>query len=75
MLNVLLTHQDIKMTTEEKKTPWKNGYWYNKSQACFLMIIDGEKVELKNLVCLEYPGITLRYRIVVADGISMAVIT
>ena len=49
------------MTTEEKKTPWKNGYWYNKSQACFLMIIEGEKVELKNLVCLEYPGISYFY--------------
>ena len=48
------------MATEDKKTPWKNGYWYNKSQACFLMVIEGEKVELKNLVCLEYPGI---YRI------------
>ena len=46
------------MSTEEKnKTPWLNGYWYSESQTCFMYIVDGEYVDLKNMICIEYPEI------------------
>ena len=43
------------MSTELKKTPWCNGFWYNKNQRCYLSYIEVEKVEVKNMVCLDYP--------------------
>ena len=43
------------MSSEEKKTPWRNGYWFNKQHKCFVNLVNGEKVESKNLVCLDYP--------------------
>ena len=43
------------MSTELKKTPWHNGFWYNKNQKTFLTCIEGEKLEVKNMVCLDYP--------------------
>ena len=43
------------MTATERNTPWKNGYWYNKNEKCMLTIINGEKVELRNLIALDFP--------------------
>lgn len=45
------------MSSEDKKTLWKNGYWYTKGQRPLLYIVNGKKVDCKNLVCLEYPGV------------------
>ena len=45
-----------KMSSEENKTPWKNGFWFNKGRSCFLLKVDGENFEMKNIVCLDYPG-------------------
>ena len=42
--------------TENKQLPWKSGMWFNKDQSGFLIVIDGEKVEYKNVMVLEYPG-------------------
>ena len=38
-----------------KKTPWHNGYWYNKNQRGYLSYIHGENIETKSMVCLDYP--------------------
>ena len=34
---------------------WKNGFWYNKDFATQYYMVDGEKSELYNLICLDYP--------------------
>ena len=34
---------------------WKNGFWYNKDFATQYYKVDGEKSELYNLICLDYP--------------------
>ena len=44
------------MSNIVKETPWKNGFWYNKTSKCFLVSIEGENAEMKNIVCLDYPG-------------------
>ena len=36
-------------------TPWKNGFWYNKDFSTQYYMIDGEKSELYNLICLDHP--------------------
>ena len=43
------------MSSEETKNPWKNGYWYNKQWRFELFIIEGDKINKKNSVCLENP--------------------
>ena len=43
------------MVSEVKKTPWRNGIWYNENHKCFLTYIEGEKMEMKNMICLDYP--------------------
>ena len=43
--------------SSEKDTPWKNGYWYNSSQKSGIIVVEGEKVALKNFISLDYPGI------------------
>jgi len=35
--------------------PWKNGMWYNKGQCGFLACVNGDKVEFKNVMVLDYP--------------------
>ena len=40
-----------------KKTMWNNGYWYNKNQKYLLYIVDGENVETKPMICVDYPDI------------------
>ena len=32
--------------------------WFNKDQGVFLFTIDGEKIDYKNLMVLDYPGAT-----------------
>ena len=44
------------MALSEKKN-CKNGYWYNEKEKCILYFINGEYIELKNLICLDYPDI------------------
>ena len=44
-------------STSSPKTPWKNGYWANTSMPLFIYIIDGEKMDAKNYVALDYPDI------------------
>ena len=39
----------------EKKTPWKNGNWYNYAFRSMLQKVVGERVEGRNMICFEYP--------------------
>ena len=45
------------MTDSKDTTPWKNGYWVNKSMNVMIFIIEGEKMAGKHLVALDYPDI------------------
>ena len=38
-----------------KNCPWKNGYWYNKLERCFLALVQGEDVTRLNTIKLDYP--------------------
>ena len=55
-------------TTENKQLPWKSGMWFNKDQRGFLIIINGEKVEYKNLLVLDYPGATALFSGTISYG-------
>ena len=44
------------MSTEDKKTSWKNGYWFTTGQRGLLYNVNDKKAECKNLVCLDYPS-------------------
>ena len=41
----------------EKKTPWKNGSWYNHGFRSVFQSVLGETVQGRNLICLDYPEI------------------
>ena len=43
-------------STSTPKTPWKNGYWSNTGMN-MIFIVDGEKMDGKNYVALDYPDI------------------
>ena len=55
-------------TTENKQLPWKSGMWFNKDQSGFLIIINGEKIEYKNVMVLEYPGATAMFSGTISYG-------
>ena len=44
-------------STSTPKTPWKNGYWANSGMRLMIFIVDGEKMDGKNYVALDYPDI------------------
>ena len=35
--------------------PWRNGFWCNSEASSMLTLIHGEDIEVKNLICLDYP--------------------
>ena len=39
------------------ETPWKNGYWYNREMSTQYMLVEGEKVEMRNVVDWDYPDV------------------
>ena len=41
----------------EGKTPWRNGYYASPDMPAFLWVVDGEKLEGKNMIALDYPDI------------------
>ena len=43
------------MSSEEESCPWKSGTWYNEKNATQLCIVDGEKMEVKNMMWFDYP--------------------
>ena len=45
------------MTDPKNKTPWKNGYWINERVNVMIFIVNGEKMDGKQLVALDYPDI------------------
>ena len=42
--------------------------WFNKDQGGFLIIIDGEKIDYKNLMVLDYPGSTSMFSGTISSG-------
>ena len=40
-----------------KETPWRNGYWFNPDTPSMVCIVDGEKMEVKTLIALDYPDL------------------
>ena len=45
------------MSNLSGKTPWRNGYWASPNMPAYLWVVDGEKVEIKNMIALDYPDI------------------
>ena len=43
------------MSSETKKTPWKNGYWYNYNFKPYVYEFNGENMIAKNAVSLYVP--------------------
>ena len=43
------------MSSENKKCPWKNGYWLDVKEKNNVTFIDGENIESINHVYLDYP--------------------
>ena len=43
-----------------KEFPWKNGYWCNKKEKCTLAIVNEDKIEFHNTVCLDYPELKIK---------------
>ena len=46
---------DSKERENEKVMPWKNGIWCGKNSKTWVMIVNGDVSETKNLCVLEYP--------------------
>ena len=45
------------MSSGKETTKWKNGYWYCKNDPAWLMLVNGEEVAHKSILCLDYPDI------------------
>ena len=43
------------MSSEETNCPWKSGVWYNEKNAAQLCVVDGEKMEVRNMMWLDFP--------------------
>ena len=39
------------------QTPWRDGYWSSNKMPSLVLIVDGEKVEGKNIIALDYPDL------------------
>ena len=50
----------MSLAKDGKRFPWKNGYWCNKKEKCTLAIIDEDRIEFHNTVCLDYPELKLK---------------
>ena len=46
---------DSKPPKNEKVMPWKTGLWCGKNSKTWVMIVNGDVSETKNLCVLEYP--------------------
>ena len=45
------------MSNLSSKTPWRNGYWASPNMPAFIWVVDGEKMDAKNMIALDYPDI------------------
>ena len=45
------------MTDSVKTAPWRDGFWSSDKMPSLVLIVDGEKVEGKNIVALDYPDL------------------
>ena len=42
-------------TTQKTQTPMRDGFWYNKSTETSILLVKGERIDVKLLVGLDYP--------------------
>ena len=58
------------MSSEEPTSdvPWKSGTWYSPLEASQLYFVDGEKVEIKNMISLDFPDSKAMFSGVWAQG-------
>ena len=42
---------------KETKTPWRDGFWSSNKLPSLVLIVDGEKIEGKNIVAMDFPDI------------------
>ena len=47
----------ITMSDLSSKTPWRNGYWASPNMPAWVYVVDGEKMDAKNMIALDYPDI------------------
>ena len=50
-----MADSDSKETT--KTHPWRNGYWSPDKMPSILLTVDGERVEGRNIVALDFPDL------------------
>ena len=43
--------------------PWKSGFWHNDNLSCYVYHVNEKKVDLKNMICLDYPDIDPVYSV------------
>ena len=43
------------MSEPSTKTPWRNGYWFNEKSPASFLFVEGEHVEWKGMIKLDYP--------------------
>ena len=46
-----------KMTEKSKKAPWRNGFWLSEKAPSFVNVVDGNNLEMKPVIALDYPDI------------------
>ena len=50
-------HTYLPLLQPKKEFPWRNGYWGNAEMKSMLYLVDGENVDMKNLICLDVPSV------------------
>ena len=56
------------MSDSTGKTPWKNGYWASADEPGFIYIVDGENMDMKNMIALDYPDVQSRFSLTLKHG-------
>ena len=45
------------MSGSSDKPRWRDGFWYNSKISDTILVVEGDNVEAKNLVALDFPDI------------------
>ena len=40
-----------------KKDPWRNGFWYNRDMVTQYWLVEGDRIEMRNVVDWDYPDV------------------
>ena len=49
------------MADPTKKDAWRNGHWYSEQMPFLIWAVDGDKMEGRNMISLDYPDIEGSY--------------